>query len=541
LGVGDINIKTTPTQVVGPDYIGYLEDVIAIAAGDRHSLALKSDGSVWAWGGNTYGELGQDSITQSYFMAPVQVKGINASGFLSGIIEIAAGYQHNLALKSNGTVVAWGFNNNSQLGDYSATDKYSPVLVSDLTNVQTIEAGGLHSIAVKRDGTVWTWGYNGSGQLGDDTTNLKDHPIQAIGDNSSGKLNLGTYLPTELTIAEDQVSYFCFTISDPEGGQITLWTASNDSDLISNDQFTFSADTGTVNGNTLTLTLTAFQSVEVTLTFKGNLNQIGTTEIFVYANDGNSTRTEEVSLTLQDLADIPSFILKCQWQTMETDTTTDLYGIWALNSQLVYAVGDGGLILKYDGSSWTQENHGYTTDLSDIWGINSNDIVAVGTGAFRLRYYGSSWSPDGGSGSEDIHRIWSDNTYYYTVGDNSEILEYNGSWMTMTHSITDLLYDICGNSTHLYVAAEDGIIYQYANSSWSSITLDTTEYLQGIWVNENTGFVVGTSGDIYQKINSQWTQLNSDTSVNLNAVWATSGQNAYAVGELGDIYHYNGT
>ena len=540
LGTGDTIENHYPIQVIGPDYIGYLEDIIAIAAGDKHSLALKSDGTVWAWGANSYGELGQNSNMTSYYMYPVQVKGVNGSGFLTGITEIAAGYQHSLALKSNGTIVGWGKNDNSQLGNYSSMDKHAPVLVSNITGVQTIEAGGSHSIAIKRDGTVWTWGHNSSGQLGDNTTFYKDYPVQAFRSVSEGYLQLGTYLPTTLTIPEDQLSYICFSISDPEGGRITLTTQANNSDMVGDHQFTFSADSGSADGNSLVLTLTAFQSVEVTLSFNANRDQTGSTEIYIYADDGNTINTEEIDLTIQDVPDTPSFVLQCQWQEIETNTTTDLYGIWALNSQLIYAAGDTGIILKYDGNSWNEENHGYTTNLKDIWGTSSWEIFAVGSAAFILKYNGSSWMTDGGSGSENINAMWSDDSYKYSVGEYGEVLRYDASWSTLTTNFTDNLYSISGNSTHLFVAAETGIIHQYADSTWSSISLNTVEDLKGIWTNENTGFVVGTGGVIYKKISSQWTELNSNTTTDLNAVWATSAFNAYAVGLSGEIYHFDG-
>ena len=96
-------------------------------------------------------------------LTPVPVSG------LTGVVAIAAGGYHSLALKSDGTVWAWGCNDCGQLGDGSTTNRLTPVPVSGLTGVVAIAGGDYHSLALKSDGTVWAWGYNGYGQLGDGT------------------------------------------------------------------------------------------------------------------------------------------------------------------------------------------------------------------------------------------------------------------------------------------------------------------------------------------------------------------------------------
>ena len=123
-----------------------------IAGGGEHSIALKSDGTVWAWGNNWVGQLGDG--TTSHRSTPVQVSG------LSGVIAIAGGGYHSIALKSDGTVWAWGWNEYGQLGDGTTSHRSTPVQVSGLSGVIAIAGGGYHSIALKSDGTVWAWGNN---------------------------------------------------------------------------------------------------------------------------------------------------------------------------------------------------------------------------------------------------------------------------------------------------------------------------------------------------------------------------------------------
>ncbi len=168
LGDGTTTERHTPVQVIG------LTAVTAIAVGMNHSLALKSDGTVWAWGSNANGQLGDGTTTQS--LTPVQVIGLTTD-----VIAIAAGSYHSLALKSDGTVWAWGSNTNGQLGDNTIIERHTPVQVSNLTGVTAIAGGYYHSLASKSDGTVWAWGSNASGQLGDGTITESHTPVQVSG------------------------------------------------------------------------------------------------------------------------------------------------------------------------------------------------------------------------------------------------------------------------------------------------------------------------------------------------------------------------
>ncbi|MDQ6791601.1 MAG: hypothetical protein M3075_13280 [Candidatus Dormibacteraeota bacterium] len=145
-----------------------LDSVVAIAGGDQHSLALKSDGTVWAWGNDGWGQLGNGSYARS--TTPLQVSG------LSGMTAIAAGSLHNLAVKSDGTVWAWGFNYYGQVGNRtSGGNVLSPAQVKGLAGVVAVAAGGYTSYALKSDHSVWAWGYDGQGELGNGTSDENAH------------------------------------------------------------------------------------------------------------------------------------------------------------------------------------------------------------------------------------------------------------------------------------------------------------------------------------------------------------------------------
>ncbi|MDR0334395.1 MAG: hypothetical protein LBH69_00710, partial [Methanomassiliicoccaceae archaeon] len=182
VGGGTNDDRNTPVQVLGPEGEGHLTGVIAVAAGWYFSIAIKSDGTVWACGQNSENQLGDG--TDDDRNTPVQVLGPDGDGYLTGVIAVTGGATHSLALKSDGTVWAWGENSHGQLGDGTNDSSNTPVQVLDpdgdgnLTGVKAIAAGSNHSLALKNDGTVWAWGYNDSGQLGDNTLADKRTPVQ---------------------------------------------------------------------------------------------------------------------------------------------------------------------------------------------------------------------------------------------------------------------------------------------------------------------------------------------------------------------------
>ncbi|OFX28240.1 MAG: hypothetical protein A2X08_14395 [Bacteroidetes bacterium GWA2_32_17] len=193
LGDNTTTNRNTAVQVKGPGGVGFLTDVIAVAAGSDHSLALKSDGTVWAWGKNDFAQLGDNSVTNR--LTPVQVVGPGGTGFLTGIVAIDAGGFHSIAVKSDGTVWCWGDDSQGQCGDGpSSLGVNYPIQVkltstTYLTDVVSVAAGYQHSIALKSDGTVWTWGLNDKGQLTIGAWTQKFYATQAVDIGGSGVLS----------------------------------------------------------------------------------------------------------------------------------------------------------------------------------------------------------------------------------------------------------------------------------------------------------------------------------------------------------------
>jgi alpha-tubulin suppressor-like RCC1 family protein len=188
LGNGTINNTLTPIQVSN------LNNVIAMTGGSGHSLALKEDGTVWAWGYNNYGQLGDGTTNNS--LTPVQVNNLNK------VVAIASGIGGcSLAIREDGTVWAWGYNNYGQLGDGTTNNSLTPVQVNNLNNVVAITGGRDHSLALKEDGTVWAWGRNFSGQLDDGITNDSLIPVQVI--NLSNIVAITSGFGHSLALKED--------------------------------------------------------------------------------------------------------------------------------------------------------------------------------------------------------------------------------------------------------------------------------------------------------------------------------------------------
>jgi len=167
LGDGTTTRRTTPVKV------NSLTDVVAITSSNGHSMALKADGTVWTWGGSGSGELGQGNNTSSN--VPKQIPNFG------GVASITSGNYHSVVVKTDGTVWTWGSNIFGQLGDGKVGGQYNtnvPKQVAGLTGVVQVNAGIGHNLAVKSDGTIWAWGDNSQGQLGDGTKTRRTVPTK---------------------------------------------------------------------------------------------------------------------------------------------------------------------------------------------------------------------------------------------------------------------------------------------------------------------------------------------------------------------------
>jgi alpha-tubulin suppressor-like RCC1 family protein len=179
LGLNNTIFRSSPTQ------IGSSTDWEDVSCGDIHSLAIKTNGSLWAWGyGGRYGLLGLNVGPLMHRSSPVQV------GSLTDWNGISAGQRFSLATKTDGTLWSWGRGNSGQLGLGNTANRSSPTQIGSLTNWRSAKACEIHSVAVKSDGTLWTWGFGSLGRLGRNSIANLSSPVQ-VGTQESWKSVFG--------------------------------------------------------------------------------------------------------------------------------------------------------------------------------------------------------------------------------------------------------------------------------------------------------------------------------------------------------------
>ena len=176
LGDGTTDDKEEPVQIQIKTKTG--TKFTQVSVGSYHTMALDSEGSLWAWGWNEYGQLGDGTTTDKKEPVQIQIKTKPGTKFT----QVAAGYAYSLAIDSEGNLWAWGWNKYGQLGDGTTTDRKEPVQIQIKTKPGTtfaqVAAGGTHTLAIADDGSLWAWGSNEYGQLGDGTTTDRKEPVQ---------------------------------------------------------------------------------------------------------------------------------------------------------------------------------------------------------------------------------------------------------------------------------------------------------------------------------------------------------------------------
>ena len=178
LGIGNLISRSSPVQIgASTSWAGFKVNTI----GTSQSVQLDANGIMYLWGYNGYGQLGDGTVTSR--SSPVQVSvGQYSSPVQIGVgyswSQVAAGDYHSAAIRSDGTLWSWGNNNVGQLGQSNTYSNFSPIQVFALSNSWSqVSAGGSHTLAIDSNNTLWTWGYNAQGQLGDGTTTNRSYPI----------------------------------------------------------------------------------------------------------------------------------------------------------------------------------------------------------------------------------------------------------------------------------------------------------------------------------------------------------------------------
>ena len=363
--------STTPVEV--SDLEG--ADLKAICAGQNHSLALKNDGTVLAWGSNTGGQLGDGTNTDSSM--PVQVKDSNdPSGYLTGVNAIVAGSGHSLALKGDGTVWAWGDNGSGQLGNGTITSSNTPTQVDGLDGVEAIAGGSSYSLALKNDGTVWAWGSNTSGQeqrisgqLGDDEIASSSTPVQVSG------------LPGGVEAIAAGGSH---GLALKDDGTVWAW-GDNQYGQLGNETNTSSSTPVRVSN------LGGVEAIASGLRYSLALNEDGTMWAWgsnQFGQLGDGSTTDATATTCENKGVGAGMSSSC------TDSNTPVQIREVDGIKAIAAGGAHGLALKDDGTVWAwgfnqsgQLGNGTNTLGTNVMGINTpvqvselNEVKAIAAG-----------------------------------------------------------------------------------------------------------------------------------------------------------------
>ena len=310
LGIG------VPTGTINftPSKIGTATNWTAVSAGGRHSLALNSKGELFAWGSNTFGQLGLPTGS-IVFPSPTQV------GTGTNWVAISAGDGHSLALNSQGKLFAWGANYDGRLGDGSTINSSAPKQITTATNWTAISAGVCSSYAINSSGQLFAWGGNGAGQLGDGSTTNSMTPKQigtagnwvsvsagvnhvlalnsegqifAWGNNSNGQLGTGllygSYTPVPSTTTSDWVAIAAgdhYSLAINSKGEVFAW-GSDGSGQLGNATFAVSSPPKRVTTTPAAswVAVSAGDSTSLMLTSSGELFACGD-NTYGQAGNGN--------------------------------------------------------------------------------------------------------------------------------------------------------------------------------------------------------------------------------------------------------------
>ncbi|MBF0621606.1 MAG: peptidylprolyl isomerase [Magnetococcales bacterium] len=436
LGLGsDVSKKLTPSK------ISTLSGVQAISVGSNYMLALKQDGTVWGWGRNDQGQLGQDPGISSIIRAPVQIAGLPDT-----VVAISAGNNHAMAMTSSGALWVWGDNYNGQLGIGNNTDTFIPITVSTLSQVVAISASTGSSVVLRQDGTLWSWGQNNYGQLGLGHKTKTNTPAQISTLTGISKISAGGY-------------HF---IAQTNQGELYSWGGNNSGQL----------------GNTTTTNLSEPAPV---------VNPIDTEEIFSLTTavvPGSSipvTTTATLSagphsLAVSDDGDLWGWGFNAQSQTGVTGIDEIGRPEKSTQFQNVSQVSVGGLdpdegfsaILKRDGTVWIQgwDAFGYLTasgtqDLSipvKITGLPT-DLIEIEAGAGHVMVLQSSgvvwsWGYNGNGQLGNSSRI-----------STSTPAEVSG---------LSRVVEIATGSLHSVALTSDGVVYSWGENSRGELGLGHT-------------------------------------------------------------------
>ena len=496
-------LGTAPAPLQRPTQVGSGSDWASVSAGFDHSLAIKSDGSLWAWGRNRSGQLGDGRQRRMPLAAPSQVGSDQWT-------MVAAGFEHSVAIKSDGTLWAWGKNDRGQLGDCSEEDRDVPLQIGSDRTWASVVAGSAadHNLAITRDGSLWAWGRNDKGQLGNGTTEAGCVPAE-VGTGGTWVLVAAGELNSRAVSSDNE-----------------LWVWGGTYSAV----FNWNGNGGWSN-----------VPIDTTATLRGVWGS-SASDVWVVS--------DAAILNWNGSA----------WSNVMSDPTVALHGIWASSAADVWVVGwsvsgseSGARIRHWTGGGWSgfdRPSFGQPTDtpgaLRGVWSSSARgDVWAVGDGGAILRCQRTDSGPtlpctklsvpEKTTGA--LRGVWgsSANGDVWVVGDGGTILRCQGttcSKSSVPSGPTGAFNGVSGGTASDIWAVGDGAtILHWDGSAWlaSSAPSGTTSALRSVWGHGDDVWAVGDAGTILHWNGSKWSVQNVTVSDRFG-VWSSGANDVWVVG-----------
>lgn len=490
--------------------------IVAIAAGSFHSLALANDGTIYAWGSNNYGQLGNGNNTLSNI--PVAV---NQTGVLIGkkIIAISAGSVHSLALANDGSIYSWGNNYYGQLGNGNNTNSNIPVAVSKtgVLNgkvIKSISAGAYHSLALGTDGAIYSWGYNYYGQLGNNNNNDSNIPVIVY---KNGALSGKT-----ITLIDTKCYHNIALSSD---GSIFSW-GWNDYGQLGNSTYTSSnvpvsiPKTGVLSGKSI-IGISVGYYHSLLLASDGTIFSWGWND---YGQLGNNNFTN---------SNVPISIY--QSGVLSGKKPVKIYSGYYISSTIT----DEGKCYTWGynyygelGNGFSGESYNKFTPISvSQSNLNGKSLKTISTGS----YHSLILTNDG------LIFTFGDNTYGQLGTGSSGALAFSSMPVQVNNSIFNgkSIVTVAGGEYHSIALANDGTLYSWGNNYYGQlgngtntnssipVTVSTSGILNGkkivaIAAGEYHNLALSSDGLVYAWGNNYYGQLGNGTNTNSNIPVAVS-------------------
>jgi hypothetical protein len=234
------------------------------------------------------------------------------------------------------------------------------------------------------------------------------------------------------------------------------------------------------------------------------------------------------------------------WTRVSTNATASLRGVWAASASDVWAVGDGGTILHYDGQSWQQASSGTTQSLTAVWG-DGTSVWAVGQMGTIVRYSTSqkSWSASASGTTSQLNAVWATGpSAVYAVGNGGTAVKFDGSKWNAVSTAGGNLYGVGGDATHVFAVGDNGSVQQYNNTAFATVSTMNGLTLTAVWSPTAGQFVaVGSGGTVLRSTGTTWSAdpAATNTQVTLRAVRSSSaGTPIFAAGDSGTLLSFDG-